>query len=280
MNKPENSRQCPDCSISLMYSNKYECARANKKHKVCYSCRTQRLLKDPEYLRKLKDGVHKFQVEYKRRGVKRTCSDAKKEKLRRNATRLYGKDNSSFGKNVYKWWLEKYGKAIADQKMDELKKRRSALSIGKNNPMYGRPSPQGSGNGWSGWYKGWYFRSIHELSYMVNVIERNKWIWESAEQKKFAIPYVDWEGKLRTYFADFVINKTTMIECKPTRLHNSPSVKSKQNGAIEFCEKNGLTYVMECPILLSKHELKILHDAGTIKFLKKYEDKYQLIYNK
>jgi hypothetical protein len=36
--------------------------------------------------------------------------------------------------------------------------------------MYGKPSPQGSGNGWSGWYKGKYFRSIMELSFIVEYL--------------------------------------------------------------------------------------------------------------
>jgi hypothetical protein len=39
--------------------------------------------------------------------------------------------------------------------------------------MYGKPSPNGSGNGW-------YFISLHELSYMVNVIERFKLKWNSG----------------------------------------------------------------------------------------------------
>ena len=140
--------------------------------------------------------------------------------------------------------------------------------------MYGKPSPQGSGNGWSGWYKGWFFRSIHELSYMINVIEKNGWKWESGEQKKFSIPYVDWEGKPRTYFADFVIDGKLLVECKPKRLHKSVAVQSKQKGAIEFCQKNGLTYQIECPILLSTDEMKSLHDSKKITLLDRYEVKY------
>ncbi|MBR4316812.1 MAG: hypothetical protein IKP65_07630 [Alphaproteobacteria bacterium] len=44
--------------------------------------------------------------------------------------------------------------------MIELKKKYSEKSKGKNNPMYGKPAPKGSGNGVSGWYKGWFFRSL------------------------------------------------------------------------------------------------------------------------
>ena len=45
----------------------------------------------------------------------------------------------------------------------------SNASKGKNNPMYGKPSPQGSGNGWSGWYKGIYFRSLLYSSFMSSI---------------------------------------------------------------------------------------------------------------
>jgi len=279
MSITESSRHCPDCNVLLTYSNKYECNRAKKKQKVCYACRTQRLLKDPEYLRKLNEGVRKFQAEYKRRGIKRKCSDAKKEKLRKNAKCLYGTDNSRYGKSLYCCWLEKYGKKMADEKMVETKRKWSAAASGENNPMYGKPSPQGSGNGWSGWYNGWYFRSLHELSYMINVIEKNGWRWENAEQKKYAIPYTNWEGMTRTYFADFLVNGNLLVECKPTRLHNSITVNSKRAGAMTFCAKNNLTYRVECPILLTNDEIENLHDNGEIKFLPRYEEKYSRIYN-
>ena len=198
-------------------------------------------------------------------------SENQKRKLRKNAKCLYGKDNLSYGKSVYQWWMEKYGVEIANQKMAETKQKWSASSSGKNNPMYGKPSPNGSGNGWSGWYKGWFFRSIHELSYVINVIERQNLLWESAEQKKYAIPYVDWAGKQRTYFADFIVGGKQMIECKPKRLHHSVVVQSKRKGALKFCRKNDLTYRVECPILLTNDELKRLYTGGEIKFLPRYE---------
>ena len=62
-----------------------------------------------------------------------------------------------------------------------------------------------------------------------------------------------------------------MVECKPKRLHQSVSVKSKEAGAMEFCAKNNLTYRMECPILLTTDEIKTLYKNGTIKFLPRYE---------
>lgn len=273
----ETQRYCPDCNIILTYSNKYERNRAEKKSRPCYSCRTKRLINSPKYLQKLNEGVRKYQDKYRNSLIKRKCSEETKEKLRKNAKILRGKDHPSYGKSVYSQWLIKYGKEIADKKMNAAKEKWSKSSSGVNNPMYGKPSPQGSGNGWSGWYKGWYFRSIHELSYMINVIEKHNHKWENAEQSKYGVPYMDWEGKQRTYFADFIIDGKIMVECKPSRLHNTPSVKSKQMGAVDFCEKNGLTYKIECPNLLSKEDVKTLRENNEIVFLKKYEEKYKLL---
>lgn len=278
MNDQDCIRNCPVCNKILTYSNKWERNRANKNNKVCLVCRTQKLLQDPEYQRKLNEGVQRFQLEYKNNSFRRKLSLTTKRKLRKNSKRLYGKNNPTYNKSIAQWWVEKYGVEIAEQKMTELSEKRSDNVSGKNNPMYGKPSPKGSGNGWSGWYKGWFFRSLHELSYMINVIERQNLIWESAEQKKYAVPYTDWEGKQRTYFADFIVDGKIMIECKPKKLHQSMAVQSKRTGAMVFCQKNDLTYRMECPILLTIDEIKQLHDNGEIKFLPRYEEKYKLSY--
>ena len=209
-----------------------------------------------------------------------SMTEVQKNKIRKNAKILRGKDNLSYGKSPYQWWTEKYGVDVANKKLQELTQKQSIAAQGEKNSMYGKPSPRGSGNGWSGWYKGWFFRSIHELSYMINVIEKNGWKWESGEQKKFAIPYVNWEGAQRTYFADFILDGETVVECKPKRLHKSVTVQSKQQGALKFCSENGLTYRIECPVLLSTDEMKKLHDCGKIKFLPRYEKMFLEKYGK
>jgi hypothetical protein len=63
-----------------------------------------------------------------------------------------------------------------------MKKKMSDSISGEKNFWFGKPSPVGSGNGWSGWYKGWYFRSLLELSFMIKVIERFKFSWKSADR--------------------------------------------------------------------------------------------------
>lgn len=137
--------------------------------------------------------------------------------------------------------------------------------------MYGKPSPQGSGNGWSGWYKNWFFRSLRELSYMINVIEFQNLKWRSGETSDLKIPYVDWEGKNRVYTADFLVEEHDLIEVKPEKLKSSKTVRIKQEAAIIFCEEKGWEYKLIDPPVLSFNEIQNLYLTEQIKFTKRYE---------
>ena len=97
-----------------------------------------------------------------------------------------GSNNPMYGKSVYEAWVEKYGIEEADKRMVACKKKHSKNNSGSNNPMYGKPSPNGSGNGWKGWYKERYFRSLRELTYMLE-LEESATSWVSAEN--ISIPY-------------------------------------------------------------------------------------------
>jgi hypothetical protein len=141
--------------------------------------------------------------------------------------------------------------------------------------MYGKPTPQGSGNGWSGWYKSFYFRSLHELSYIVNILEKRGLSFESAEQKKYRIDYIDWDGKPRTYCADFIVECNLMIECKPSKLHTSETVILKARAALEFCKKHGLTYSIIDPPMLTPSQIQQLYKQGLLRWLPRYQQKYE-----
>ena len=188
-----------------------------------------------------------------------------------------GKNNGMYGKTFYEQWVLLYGKEIADIKLEELRKKQSINSSGSNNPMYGKPSPQGSGQGWKGHYNGWFFRSLRELSYMINVIEKNNYTWESGE--KISIDYIDPLGNKRTYRPDFIINNTHIVEIKPLRLHNTPLVTCKSNAAIEYCNKNNFCFEILDPVMLSDDEIKLLVDTNKIIFTDKYKKRYQEKYS-
>jgi hypothetical protein len=185
-----------------------------------------------------------------------------------------GENNSMFGKSIYGIWVKKYGVEIANNKLTELKIKQSKNSSGENNPMFGKPSPIGSGNGWSGWYKGWYFRSIKELSYMINVIDRNNINWITAESNNFKITYLNYKNQLRTYTADFILNEKYLIEVKPKKLWNSDSVVRKQQAAIKFCKDNNLIYKLRDTPNLNTEELKKLYISKTIILTERYNKKF------
>jgi len=183
------------------------------------------------------------------------------------------KGNIPHGKSFYDFWIKNYGKIDADKKLIEFKNKQSFNNSGTKNSMYGKPSPKGSGNGWSGWYKGWFFRSIIELSYMINVIERFNLKWENGELNKYKIPYIDENNLQKNYFPDFVINNKYIVECKPKNLWNSNRNLLKKQFALKFCNENGFIYkVVDCKKLKVNETIKLYLD-GKIKFTNKYKEK-------
>lgn len=160
----------------------------------------------------------------------------------------------------------------SEQKAEEIKKKISKATKGKNNPMYNKPSPTGSGNGWSGWYKGFYFRSLLELSFLI----RNKENRISSAET-FSIPYVDYAGSERTYHPDFIMDDS-VIEVKPIKLVNTVNNKLKFEAAKKYFENKEYSFriLTEKEIIkLSKDEIISLHDNNEIKFLDRYELKYK-----
>lgn len=262
-----NQRSCPECKSLLTYSNKYERNRAEKKNKICVSCSTSGE-KNPFYGRKhkqdSKDKIAKF------RTGKDLYGEENKQKLKVKMTQ----NNPMAGKSVYDVWIEKYGKEEADIKMISYKEKHSLNNSGEKNKMYGKPSPKGSGNGWSGWYKDWFFRSLRELSYMIKEIEQKNKKWESGELKKYKIQYKDNNGNCRNYFPDFVIDSSVVVECKPVRLQGSKEVLLKTEAAEKFCKENNMTFLIVEPEMLTEEEIKELYNTNKIKFLPKYEIKF------
>ena len=188
-----------------------------------------------------------------------------------------------YGRSVYDVWVEKYGKEEADRRMAELKQKQSEHSKGKNNPMYGKSTPKGAGNGISGWYKGWYFRSLRELSYMVNVIEKEGHEWRSLDNTPdFRIKYLDKDGHERSYCPDFLIDNKIVVEIKPEKLQQLDLVVRKQNAAIIYCKMRNLVHIitdveiMDFSIIekmIENEEIK-LTEKSLIKF-NKYKEKIQ-----
>ena len=194
---------------------------------------------------------------------------------------LKGEKNPNFGGKYSHGWGDREsqkGKTIeelwGEQTANRLRKHYSESRRGKNNNMYGKPSPKGSGNGWSGWYKGWYFRSLGELSFMINVIERFNFDWEVGESKKYRIHYIKYNGDDANYFPDFVLNNKYLVEIKPKKLHNSDTNIRKKQAALEFCKNKGLKYKVTWPTKkLSFDDVKKLVDENKVQLIERYKQK-------
>lgn len=287
----EYKRECPECGKEVCFTNKYNRNAAVKQKRPCKSCSS--IAKNKKY------GNNKYFIE--RYGTKgkntgkdnafygRKHSEESKKKISQNRDMSFsktddfkkkiskvtsGKNNPMYGKTYYDIWVLKYGKEEADKREEVRRKKLSKALSGENNPMYGKPSPQGSGNGWSGWYKGWFFRSLKELSYMINVIEKNNSKWRTAETKDLRIPYIDYKGDNRTYTADFLVDEEELIEVKPEKLKSSITVRLKAKAARKFCKEQGLVYKIVDVVKLTKDKIKELHDKQIIKFTKRYEALY------
>lgn len=140
---------------------------------------------------------------------------------------------------------------------------------GETNPMFGKPSPKGSGNGWSGWYKGIFFRSLLELGFMLenpNAV--------TAETKEFSVSYLDEDGKKRNYFPDFFVNGK-IIEVKPKRLLETRRNKLKFAAARKAFEN----FVVLTDDDVSKpqvNQLRELINAGDVTLMEKYKKKMEI----
>jgi len=286
-------RNCPVCGKQLGYTIKKQMQRAERLGTLCGSCGTLEGRKKPGAIENYRKQAEEYKVRFageKNPFYGKHHTEESKNKIRehtdysftqtqefKDKSARHGSDNGMYGKTFYDVWLEKYGKEEADRRLNDLKKKRSILSSGKNNPMYGKPAPKKSGSGWTGKYKGWYFRSLKELSYMIQVIEKNNYQWRSAETGDLRIQYKDHDGTDGTYVADFLIEEKTLVEVKPKKLMGTINNRLKKEAASRFCKDRGYKYIMVDVKILPVEKIIALYKSGEVKFSKKYQDKMEAI---
>ncbi|MDO8640052.1 MAG: NUMOD3 domain-containing DNA-binding protein [Nitrosarchaeum sp.] len=235
-------RHCPQCNKILLYTSICLRDHAEKKQKLCVSCSVKNTLKNVDRTGKNNSFYGKHHSEKTKKILSTIDRSYTQTDEFKNASKKCGDENGMYGKSLYDVWLIKYDKQEADKRQKALNLKRSENAIGKKNGMYGKPSPIFSGNGWSGWYKKWFFRSLRELSYVINVLEVKKLVWQGAE--KIHIPYVDYKGHDRTYTPDFLVENSILVEIKPKRLKKLWNNKLKRASAIKYCKEHNLTYKM------------------------------------
>jgi hypothetical protein len=286
-------RNCPICDNQINYSTKYSFLAAQKKNTKCKSCGIKSAITDEvkEEMKKRMIGAKnpmfgktgelnpffnkKHTQETKLKMIQnRSFESYKTDDFRIKISNLVsGNKNPMYGRTFYDVWVEKYGKEIANEKLILFRKKQSKNNIGEKNGMFGKPSPIGSGNGWSGWYNGWFFRSILELSYMIKIIERYKIDWVSGENDKYRIEY-QYRNEKRNYYPDFILNEKYVVEIKPSSLWNSELVKLKKIQAENYCKNNNLIYKLTKIQKLTTNEIIVLYESKKIIFTERYEKKF------
>jgi len=282
-------RKCPICNNIIKYSNKYTYNTANRKNTKCKSCTINDPIRKSIISSKFSGKNNPFYGKTHSEEVKLKISQSSKkywenmtpEQLKQAKIICInqGEKNGMYNKIPYDIWVKKYGKEEADKRQREMKEKQYQMTPrGDENPMYGKPSPRGSGNGWKGWYKDFYFRSLRELSYVL-YLDENNIQWESAEQKRFTIKYKNYDKTEKTYRPDFFVDRKKLIELKPKNLHNSVQVKLKSLAAQEWCLKNGYEYeIIDFKINGGKILQKL--QEGTVTFDRDYKTRFLNYYEK
>lgn len=292
------TRNCPECQKVIFYCGRFPMLYAERDRKLCKKCASLKRAATPEFLSRAKhawDKInkevelglrkngfagHKHTDEYKKRASESRrgtpLKDDHKEKVIAGVEKARQVQREANYPSVYEWWLKKYGKEEADKRMAATKEKWRKNATGSNNNMYGKPSPQGSGNGWSGWYKGFYFRSLRELMFLYYA-DRFKLRFRSLEKKSDAIEYTDFTGKKRNYFGDYLVNDKYFIEIKPTRLQTSQQNLAKKEAALQICAKNKWIYKQIDPPI-NTQIIKRLWESKKIKMLPRYQTKMENFY--
>lgn len=262
------TRVCPSCGKEIQYNTATAYYKSIERKSSCMDCRNKNYsgVGNPFYGRK-----HTPETKEKISAVDKsyTQTDDFKQKTKEGMGDKFGK----VGGNPYPFWVSTYGKEEADKRLALAATKKSVANSGERNPMYGKPSPQGSGNGWKGWYNGAFFRSIRELMFRIEMEEQKKQFC-TGESKKTAIQYTDPMGQVRNYFPDFIVEEKHMVEVKPKRLWNTPTIKAKRLAAEQWCQQNGMDYSLSDP-KIDIDKIKKLWEDGCIKWMKDYETKFR-----
>ena len=264
--KNDTTKNYPKCGTLLHYSNKYDCRKSIRKNSPCRECVTEEHRASGRYC----GAKNPF---YGRRHTEKTRSMMSAV----DRSWMTGSENPMKNEDTKKYFSELFtghGPMSGKHHTDAAKKKLSIANSGKNNPMYGKPTPNGAGNGWANWYKGRHFRSLRELQYYVSEIDTHNILCESAQQKRFRIPYKDYNGVDRTYRPDFFVDNHLLIEIKPKKLWNTKEVVAKKNAAEEFCRKMGYEYKL-VDVEPNSLCLKEKYLNGEIKFVDKYKLRFE-----
>lgn len=152
-----------------------------------------------------------------------------------------------------KTWEEIFGV----NKAQEMRERAKDRMIGNKHNKLGF----GQGGGYTGKYKNLYFRSLIELTFIIET-ERCGLKIHNAEN---LFPITMDNGKI--YKPDFYAPGffgPTIVEIKPSKRINDEDVEYKASQAAKFCADNNMQYTIGFDRMLTNDELRIVYESGDL----------------
>ena len=138
------------------------------------------------------------------------------------------------------------GKTIEEiygvEQATSIRSKLSTSALGTNNPAYGKIYTNG-GKSIKGHYKGRFFRSLFEYSFMKH-LESQGVSLDDVNYECFTIPY-RFEERERTYRIDFYVQTQNIVyEVKPAYAVKKPTPlnEAKWNAAREFFSRHKIEF--------------------------------------
>lgn len=180
---------------------------------------------------------------------------------RGEANGMYRKEHNPLSKAQMSF--KRRGKSYEDilgfERSQQRKKDLSERMKGTKNPMFGRvsqPSVQ-TRFGISGHYKGIFFRSLYEYSFLKHLECNQVDLRQDVCYETFRIPFKH-ENQDRTYHTDFFVKSRKIVyEVKPQGLLQGSLNQAKFEAAIIFLRKSGFQFKVVTEndfLLLSKQD--------------------------
>jgi hypothetical protein len=175
----------------------------------------------------------KFNFKYDRenKDIKKKMYSQERNKKISEARKKYWEDKK--GKTVEQLYGEETGKAIR-----EIKSRQNS---GVNNPAYGKI--YNNAGRVRGYYKGYFFRSLWECSFL-KFLEENGTHLKDVDYEKINISYTK-DGGGRTYTPDYYLpkeKKLIEIKSKWNLQRDAEDISLKRKAAEKWCKENDSTY--------------------------------------
>jgi len=155
--------------------------------------------------------------------------------------------------------IEKHVSEVGNYKWDLISKSKS--HHGSNNGQFGKPSPSGSGRGYSGYYKENYFRSLLELYFLFDCDKNGiKYICNEYSDSKIVLKMDN--GK--NYYPDFIVGDH-IVEVKSKWRLTHKDTLYKMNQTIKHYPNYKYRIISEIDIPFDKNMLVDEYNRGNIK---------------